>query len=42
MGSAELEQVVLQSLPAEIVVLDRDGTIGDANEAWSRTARELG
>jgi signal transduction histidine kinase len=42
MGSAELEQVVLQSLPAEIVVLDRDGTIVAANEAWSRTARERG
>ena len=42
MGSAELEQEELQSLPAEIVVLDRDGTIVAANDAWSRAARERG
>jgi len=42
MGSAEVEQVVQPSLPAEIVVLDRDGSIVAANDAWSRAARERG
>ena len=42
MGSPELEQVDVQSLPAEIVVLDGDGTIVAANDAWSRAARERG
>ena len=42
MGSAEIEQVELQSSPAEIVVLDRGGSIVAANEAWSRAARERG
>jgi signal transduction histidine kinase/ActR/RegA family two-component response regulator len=42
MGSADLEQVVLQSSPAEVVVLDRDGSIVAANEAWSRAALERG
>jgi CheY-like chemotaxis protein len=42
MGSAELELVDVPSLSAEIVVLDRDGTIVAANDAWSRAARERG
>ncbi len=42
MGSAALEQVEVQSVPVEIVVLDRDGTIVAANDAWSRAARERG
>ncbi len=42
MGSPELEQVDVPSLPAEIAVLDRDGTIVAANDAWSRAARARG
>jgi signal transduction histidine kinase/ActR/RegA family two-component response regulator len=42
MAMPELEPVDVPSLPAEIVVLDRDGTIVAANDAWSRAARERG
>ena len=42
MGIPELDPVEVPSLPAEIVVLDRDGTIVAANDAWSRAARERG
>ncbi len=42
MESTDLEEVLLQVMPAEIVVLDRDGTIVTSNEAWSRAARLRG
>jgi PAS domain S-box-containing protein len=38
--SEALKQDVLNSLPAHIAVLDRDGTIIAINEAWERFARE--
>lgn len=36
------EAAILQSLPAEIAVLDRDGTILRVNAAWNTFARENG
>jgi PAS domain S-box-containing protein len=40
--SQEFVRNVLDSLPALVVVLDRDGTVIAANEPWERLARDSG
>jgi two-component system CheB/CheR fusion protein len=40
--SDPLSEAILQSLAAEIAVLDRDGTIVRVNAAWNTFARENG
>ena len=40
--SSRLNRAILDSLPANIAVVDRDGTIRTVNEGWKRFARENG
>jgi signal transduction histidine kinase len=41
-ASATLNRSILDSLPANIAVVDRDGTIRTVNEVWRRFTRENG